>query len=245
MQTALVQFEPIKPPDQRRPATLPSLPAWAERCSAAAKVDFQETATGFRDVLTLPSDLIPIPEQRREMESHCDSLRLLLSQTPETNQEHETRVATAVSKVLVVLAGERKSDLAEEARSEVYLDVLEDVPCWAVEAAVRLWFKHDCGTDERGRPFDYRWAPDPGTLRKIAQQQTAALSARIGQLQRVLQAVEYVDCTEKLERGRAAMRGLLANVRDCGDLSFDEAAELGAQANPRRPRLVKKESDAA
>jgi hypothetical protein len=243
MSTALVQFEPIKPPDQRRPATLPSLPAWAEHCSAAAKVDFQETPMGFRDVLTLPSDLMPTLEQRREMEVHCDSLRLLLAQTPETNQEYETRVATAVSKVLVVLAGERKSDLAEEARSEVYLDVLEDVPCWAVEAAVRLWFKHDCGTDERGRAFDYRWAPDPGTLRNIAQKQTFVLSARIGQLQRALQAVEFVDCTEKLQRGRAAMRGLMANMGNCGSMTFDEAADLGSQANPRRPKAQR--SDAA
>lgn len=235
MSTELATIEPIKLPEPRRPATLPSLPEWAARSSAAAKVDFQETPTGFRDVLTLPAALMPTTEQRTEMENHCSSLRSLLAQTPETNQEFETRVATAVSKVIVVLAGERKSDLAEEARSDVYLDVLEDVPCWAVEAAVRLWFRHDCGTDERGRAFDYRWAPDPGTLRSIAQQQTFAFSARIGQLERVLKAVEYVDCTEQLERGRNAWRGLMANISNADGLSFEEAAELGAQNNPRRP----------
>jgi hypothetical protein len=85
------------------------------------------------------------------MTGHRDSLRSYLQDTPAASAAAETRVATAVSKLLTVLAGERRSDLVEEARSDVYLDVLDDVPCWAVESAVRAWFKHDCGTDERGK----------------------------------------------------------------------------------------------
>jgi hypothetical protein len=165
--------------------------------------------------------------------NHQDSLRSFLLDTPADSETAETRVAIAVSKLLTVLAGERKSDLVEEARSEVYLDVLGDQPCWAVENAVRRWFKHECGTDERGRPHDYRWAPDPGTLRKIAQEEAAALGARIAKLQRILDAREYIDCREQLARGKLALAGLntalkAGNLSDAGKMTFEQAIERGS-----------------
>jgi hypothetical protein len=166
------------------------------------------------------------------MIDHRDSLRSSLLDTPAVSVMAETKVATAVSKLLTVLAGERKSDLVEEARSDVYLDVLDDVAWWAVDSAVRAWFKHDCGTDERGRPHDYKWAPDPGTLRNIALTFTYPIGARIGAIQRVLEAREYVDCTKQLEMGRTALLGL-NNAIKRGDLegakalTFDEAVKAG------------------
>lgn len=226
----LTVFEPIPAPDPRRPAMLPSLPQWAARLSGAARIELQLDGAKFQDVMTLPADLMPTEAQRQAMILHQDSLRSCLLDTPAHSVQAETRVATAIAKLITVLAGERKSDLADEARSEVYMDVLDDVPAWAVEAAVRRWFKHDCGSDERGRAHDYKWAPDPGTLRKIALQETYALSARIGQLQRVLEAKPYVDCTEALARGRAALAGL-AKARKTGmdysKMTFDEAIKLG------------------
>jgi hypothetical protein len=234
----LTVFEPIPAPDQRRPAILPSLPQWAARLSGAARIELQLDGAKFQDVMTLPADLMPTEAQRQAMINHQDSLRSYLLDTPAHSVQAETRVATAIAKLITVLAGERKSDLADEARSEVYMDVLDDVPAWAVEAAVRRWFKHDCGSDERGRAHDYRWAPDPGTLRKIALQETYALGARIGQLQRVLEARPYVDCTEALARGRAALAGL-AKARKLGidhaTMTFDEAIKLGnePEASPQ------------
>jgi hypothetical protein len=240
MGTELAIIEPIQAPDPRRPAMLPSLPQWAARLSGAARIELQITPDEktFQDVMTLPADLMPTAEQRQAMTSHQDSLRSFLLDTPDRSVQAETRVATAVAKLITVLAGERKSDLADEARSEVYMDVLDDVPCWAVEAAVRRWFKHDCGSDERGKSHDYKWAPDPGTLRKIAQQEIYGISARIGQIQRVLEARPYVDCTAQVERGRAAMAGLnIARKKglDYGKLTFDQAIELAQQPEQAEP----------
>lgn len=170
------------------------------------------------------------------MGDHLDSLRSWLRETGEFSEEAETKVAAAVSKLLTVLPGERKSDLVEQGRSEVYLDVLEDVPWWAVETAVKRWFKHDCGTDERGKPFDYKWAPDPGTLRMIALESVYAVGARIAKVQKVLDARPYVDCSKHLEAGRAAMTGLNLVLKS-GDLdgakvlTFDRAVELGNDPN--------------
>lgn len=236
MATELTVFEPIRLPDQRRPATLPSLPVWAERLNGAVRLELQMTPDGKtfekNDVLVLPANLMPSSDQRQAMTAHRDSLRSYLLETPANSVTAETRVATAVSKLITVLAGERKSDLAEEARSDVYLDVLDDVPWWAVDAAVRAWFRHDCGTDERGRPHDYKWAPDPGTLRRIALTLTYPIGARIRTMERVLEAREYVDCTQQLANGRAALGGLNKAIK-AGDLNveqtltYDQAVKLG------------------
>lgn len=242
MASALAIIEPIKLPDPRRPATLPSLPVWAERSSAAVQLELQiEPTTGkFLDVLVLPSQMLPSPEHRRAMMEHMASLRSYLAMTPATDERWEIKVATSVSK-LSVLAGEKRSELGTDAWSEVYLDVLDDVPYWAVDVALKLWFKHDCGTDEKGKPHDYKWAPDPGTLRKIALRETYAMSARIGSLQRLLDAREYVDCTKQLEAGRAAMLGL-NKVLKTGDLdaakalTFEGAIDMGKQQDtPAQP----------
>lgn len=241
MATEVAIFEPILPPDSRRPATLPSLPAWAERLNGAVRLELQMTPDGTtfekQDVLVLPPELMPSPAQRQAMMDHQESLRSFLRDTPAVSVTAETRVATAVSKLLTVLAGERKSDLIEEARSEVYLDVLDDVPCWAVENAVRRWFKHDCGTDERGKPFDYRWAPDPGTLRQIAHEDYAVLRLRIGKAQRILDAREYVDCREQMERGKLALSGLnsvlkTGNLTEAANLTFEQAIERALEPAP-------------
>lgn len=246
MATALAIIEPIKLPDQRRPGTLPSLPAWAARLSGAVRLELQMTPDGKtfekQDILVLPAELMPSPDQRRMMTDHRDSLRSSLLDTPAVSVMAETKVATAVSKLLTVLAGERKSDVVEEARSDVYLDVLDDVAWWAVDSAVRAWFKHDCGTDERGKPHNYVFPPDPGTLRKIALTFTYPIGARIGAIQRVLEARQYIECTKQLEAGRAAMAGLNRKLKS-GDLegvkalTFDAAIDLGKQPEtPAPPR---------
>ena len=238
MATKLALIDPIKPPDPRRPATLPSLPAWAERLSGAVRLELQidpETKS-FSEMLVLPADLLPTYHQRQAIMFHMDSLCSWLRQTPAADERWETKAATSIAK-LTVLAGEKRSELGTDAWSEVYLDVLDDVPHWAVEAAIRLWFKHDCGTDERGKPHDYKWAPDPGMLRKIAQREAFGMSARIGSLQRVLEAREYIDYSEQLAAGRAAMAGLsvtlkTGNLDAALALSFDEAVKLGEKSIP-------------
>jgi hypothetical protein len=93
----------------------------------------------------------------------------------------------------------------------------------------------------RGRPFDYRWPLDPGTLRKIALKFTYPTSARIETIQRVLEVREYVDCTKQLAAGRAALDGLnkATKARDLDaarSLTFDEAVRLGS--SNEKPNLL-------
>lgn len=237
MGTQLTVIDPLPLPVPRRPGILPSLPEWAERCSAAVRPELQMTKdqTAFAEVLVLPEDLMPTQAQRAAMTEHVDSLRSYLQQTADKSVEFEARIATAVSKLLMVLAGEKKSELAEEARSGVYLDVLDDLPCWAVEEAVRKWFRHDCGNDEKGNSYDYKWTPNPGTLRRIAFIVSFEMKQRIQKIENVLNSQKFVDFSEHFEKGRAALKGLNIAMEDDGDaskLTFEEAANLGSVAAP-------------
>jgi hypothetical protein len=231
MNKQIAHIEPIPLPDLRRPGTMPSLPAWLEHCSAAVKLELQPTAEGFRDMETLPANLIPTGEQRRAMQEHIDSLLSYLQETPAESGEAETQIASAVTGLLLVLPSARKSELGAEARADVYLDVPDDVPWWAVKAAIKRWHRHDCGADERGQPYDYRWAPDPGTLRRVAYRETWQIRQRIRELEKVFDARKFIDCSKELELGRAAMRGLKSGLKygDAGQMTFAQAIDRGRE----------------
>jgi hypothetical protein len=233
MATDLATIEPIRLPDPHRPGTLPSLPEWAERLKSAVRIELQMTGDKFTDLMVLPPDLMPSAQQREMLTHHRDSLRSSLLDTPAISIAAETKVATAVTRLRSVLGGARNSELGEEGAAETYLVVLDDVPCWAVEAAAWKWLKHDGGTDERGRQHDYRFAPDPGTLRAIALRIAWEFSARVRAVQRVLDARQFVDCSKQLADGRAAMIGLNKAIKTrgleaAGSLTFDEAVRFGS-----------------
>lgn len=235
MDNQLSTIEQIRLPDPRRPEAIPSLPVWLERSSAAAKPELQLTqdASTFEEVLTLPASMMPSQAQRQAIGQHIDSLRSYLLQRPTDSEEAETKIAAAVTNLLLVLPSSRKSDMGSEARADVYLDVLDDLNWWAVKGACRRWLRHDCGKDERGQEHDYRWCPDPGTLRNIAMGEEARVRHRVDMLQKVLDSREFVDCTEAIERGRAAMEGLnIARKKgmDYGRMTFDDAIRLASES---------------
>src|SRR5437868_4190692 len=110
MATEIALIEPIKPPDRRRPATLPSLPAWLARSSNAVRTELQiDPATkSFQEVLVLPTALMPSPAHREEMTAHVNSLRSYLEQTPAADDEWDANVGTSIAK-LTILPGEKRS----------------------------------------------------------------------------------------------------------------------------------------
>jgi hypothetical protein len=68
-----------------------------------------------------------------------------------------------VAKMLLAYPIAGASSESGRARGEAYGEALDDVPPWAVAAAVRAWHR-----GELGEGYDYRWAPAPAVLRKIA-----------------------------------------------------------------------------
>lgn len=228
------KIEPITLPDLRRPTQMPSLPAWAASRVAALVLNVQinpETKK-FADAMTLPANMLPTVEQRTAIMSHTSSLHSYLRQTPEADQKSEAKTLVAITKLLLALPGQKNTETGAEAKGEAYMAALDDVPWWATEAAIRKWYRGECGSSENSEAYNYNWAPAPATLRRIACQQTVDYHRRIGLANHLLGAVEFVDCAAEIAQGRAAMRGLFKTVRDKGNLSeltFDKAIDLGTE----------------
>lgn len=219
-------------PELRKAGTLPSLPAWLITRVKALSGELQPTPEGYRDCLTLPKELMPTPEQRTAIQDHIRNLNLLLSQTPENDAECEAKTLLCLTKIFLALPSRKSDETGTQAKTEAYMVALEDVPYWAVEAAIRLWYRGTAGNDERGNPYDCSWAPAPADLRRIALNLGSDLHQRIKYLNCVLNAVEFVDCSKELKRGRDAMRGLFKTLVDKGDigaLTLEAAAKLGRE----------------
>ncbi len=230
---ALTVIEPIQIPDLRKPTAMPSWPAWLVSQKDAVAVNLQIHGTGFADVMTLPENLLPTQEQRTAIESHRRGLLSLLLEIPENDEQFRPEMMATVTKMLLTLGGNKATVDSTDAKAEAYEIALEDVPSWSVVAVQKRWYRSDCGKDEHGRPYDYRFMPDPASMRRLAISETFRVRNRVAELDNVLGAVLRIDCSEQLKRGRAAWDGLrmmASNVEGLKSLTFEKAAELGAGA---------------
>jgi hypothetical protein len=90
---------------------------------------------------------------------------------------------TAVSKMIMALGGKKLSDLTGEAKGEAYTVALNDVPCWAVEEALRKWYR-----GEFEKEYDYSFPPASAILRKHARDEQYLVRYRGQRLRELLQA---------------------------------------------------------
>jgi hypothetical protein len=198
-------------PDVRRLDRMPSLPAWVALRAASMKDEPQRsTADGkYRTVPTLPAILIFIDAERAEIERHATDLDALCAQRPADSDEWEGATLIIITKLMLALPSSTQNEAGAEATGEAFQAALDDVPTWAVAAAVRRWYRGDCGENERGQPYDYHWRPAPAELRKIALVEKWRVQQRTQTLRKLIAAeplIEFSDehCTD--------MRARLATV---------------------------------
>jgi hypothetical protein len=89
--------------------------------------------------------------------------------------------------MMLALPSSQQNEAGAEATGEAFQAVLDDLPTWAVAAAMRKWYRGECGLNERGE-YDYRWRPAPADLRRIAFIERHAVLGRVRTLQRLLDA---------------------------------------------------------
>lgn len=196
MGTELVKREPLALPDPRRPAQIPSLPAWVESRIGSLQENWQNGKT----TLTLPENLILSSQDRELLLAHATELRKFLGHTPLMSANAEAETLVIVTKMLMVLPGAKSSETGNEARGEAYLAALDDIAPWAVQEAIRKWYRGD-----HGPKYDYRWAPVPADLRALAFFEQYRIKNRITLIERVANAealVEFSDehCAEMRRR---------------------------------------------
>jgi hypothetical protein len=123
-----------------------------------------------------------------------------LAQTPEADKTADQMMLVAISKMFKALAGSKKQEGEAEVKAEAYAIALEDVPSWAIVAAVRGWYRGAYGPDH-----DYAWPPAPAVLRAAAISEAKKLRGRVVELRNLLDVPvrpEYSDVyrAEMLER---------------------------------------------
>jgi hypothetical protein len=108
--------------------------------------------------------------------------------------ESAAKTMATISKMIMVLASKSGGDDAMEARGEAYMMALEDIQSWAVEEAARKWYRGEYGSE-----YDYKWMPDPATIRSLAHQEAykvrsaLVLAIDIGLAQPLLEEPDYSD----------------------------------------------------
>ena len=207
--------EPLQLPDVRRLERMPSLPAWVASRIASLKTELQpDPTTGKRrNVPTLPADMTLKAAERNELVRHLADLRALIEQTPMNNTQAENDTLVALTKLMMVLPSMTQNELSAEARGEAFMVALEDMPVWATMAAIRCWYRGDCGTKPDGKPYDYHWCPAPAELRAVAKRELHRITDRAHHIERLLRAetlIEFSDehCTRMRARLADVFRGL-------------------------------------
>jgi hypothetical protein len=161
-------------------------------------------------VPTLPSNLTLGPAERAEIERHIFALKALCEQTPEASADCAAVTLVVITQLMLALPSTQQNDLGAEASGEAFMAALEDIPPWAVTAAVRHWYRGDCGENEHRQPYDYRWRPAPADLRRIALTEKFRVYRRVKLLERLLAAEPRVEFSEEhCSKMRARLASLL------------------------------------
>lgn len=161
-------------------------------------------------VWVLPTSSILDRDQKSHIEHHMQALQRTLTLTPTDDPKCAEVTMIAVSKMALVLAGRENGEYAAEARGEAYMDALDDVPAWAVQEAIRKWYRA-----EHGARHDYKWQPDPATLRELAQIEVLRVRGTVRRLGNLVAAEPQMVFSEEhmalmKEKLSALARGALS-----------------------------------
>jgi hypothetical protein len=143
--------------------------------------------------------------ERERVAQHAVQLEALCRCTPADDPQVERDVLVAVTNMMLVFPSTAVNELSVEARGAAYMEALDDVPAWAVRAAIRQWHRGNCGPNFDGKPYDYHWCPAPAELRRVAHAQMRVVLERRHMLARLLRAeprLEFSDehCTAMRQR---------------------------------------------
>jgi hypothetical protein len=224
----LETVEAIPAVDLRRVALTPSWPAWVGSLLESLKRERQPDHAGkWRDVPTLPTGKSLSAAERHEIERHVKSLEDVCGDTPENSTEAEARMLVEITKMMMALPSARLNEAAAEARGELYMAALDDVPVWAMQSAIRRWVRGEAGAD-----YDGKWCPGPNELRDVALKVQASIAYRLRIFRDLLSAepslIEFSDEHCAAMRARLAGLGLISSVKSAA-VGFDGSAAVVAE----------------
>lgn len=198
MATDLTTIEPLRLPDLARPDRMPSLPAWVGSRLELLNEAHQNDGSGtHRRMMTLPADAMLGSSEREQLEAYTATMTQVLDRTPENSADAEAETLVLVTKLMLALPGQKAGEAGAEATGEAYQIALEDMPPWAVKAAIREWYRGNAIVLDPKQPHDYRWRPSPPTLRKLSFYEMMRVMGRVRKLKQLLSAVPLIAYSEE------------------------------------------------
>ncbi len=134
----------------------------AETRSAA-----RPTTGQWREIPTLPANLILRAAEREELARHASALYALCRQVPANDSHAENETLLAVTKMMLVLPSTTQNEVCaeREARRLWPRSMTASLGC---ACRIRQWYRGDCGKNDKGQPYDCHWCPAPAELRQVA-----------------------------------------------------------------------------
>jgi len=183
------------------PANLPSLPGWlTSRLGMVSVKSWGKTS--------LPESQALSCQERLEVQLHLSILNGFLEHSSLNHPQTANEVLGAVTRLLLALPSKAAGEATGEAKAEAYMMALEDLPAWAVTAAVRRWYRGECGPNH-----NYTFAPAPATLRDISIAEKWKVQGRADKLKGLLDATLEPEFSEEhCEEMRGKLRDLFAKT---------------------------------
>lgn len=149
-------------------------------------------------VTTLPAEMLLASSEQRAIERYVGELERVLGNTPTESATIEAEMLVVVSKMMLALPGQKATEAGAEASGEAYCAALDDLPPWAVLAALRKWYRGDVPPMPKfQQQHNFNFRPGPAILRSIAFREAGAVRGRVIELQRLLNAEARVEYSEE------------------------------------------------
>ena len=134
--------------------------------------------------MNFPSGMELTADQREELQERLEALvRLTTDANLSASACSKARLSLLTDLLLGFPAAGNSTDRAAESRAGFYLDAVDDMAPWAINAAIKRWVRGE--VDNANVDF----APSPGALRRLCEVEIEPFVQQMRQIERLLSAV--------------------------------------------------------
>jgi hypothetical protein len=166
--------------------TMRSLPLRLARlANSISKTDWP----GQKTRLSLPVELMLTETERAEMEQRLAAINgIITGSNLNTAECSKARLLLLTKMLLAFPTSGSFSDAAADARGDIYDEAVEDIPPWALSAAIKRWARGDVPELRLGT-LNFNFAPGPAVLLAICKLELADFKAQALAIERLLACV--------------------------------------------------------
>ncbi len=131
-----------------------------------------------------PSGMGLSDQERSDLTAQMDAIqKAITGENLEPVMCSKARLSLLTKLLLGYPAAGSATDEAGQARLDFYREAISDIAPWALDAAIKRWVRGDVGKG------NIDWAPSPGALRRLCEEELEPFQVQIFKLKRLLSAV--------------------------------------------------------